>query len=55
MYLPDPLSKENKGFLLDQENKTETEVGTYYYSVFLPEDKQPFVGYAFKLEENKFG
>ena len=47
-YLPDPSLKENKGFLIN-DDKTENEI------VLLPEEKLPFVGYAFKLEENKFG
>lgn len=44
-YLPDPTKKENKGFLIN-DDKSETEV------IFSAEDKKPFVGYAFKLEEN---
>jgi elongation factor G len=47
-YLPNPASKENLGFRT-LEDKSESEV------VLLPDSKLPFVGYAFKLEENRFG
>jgi elongation factor G len=46
-YLPSPPEKENKGFML----QNNTEVPT----VFDTNIKKPFMGYAFKLEENKFG
>ena len=46
-YLPNPTEKHNEGFIIknDKEEKI----------TFLPDPKKPFVGYAFKLEENKFG
>jgi elongation factor G len=47
-YLPNPASKENLGFRT-LEDKSEAQV------TLLPDDKLPFVGYAFKLEENRFG
>ena len=36
----------NKGFLKKESSKEEEEIQ------FEPSDKKPFVGYAFKLEEN---
>ena len=46
-YLPNPIEIKNEGFQIieGQEEKIE----------LLPDKKKPFVGLAFKLEENKFG
>lgn len=47
-YLPAPKDKVNYGYLLGKDKKEvkiELEIT----------DKKPFVGYVFKLEENKFG
>jgi elongation factor G len=46
-FLPNPQEKQNEGFIL--KNEVETKI------VFDSDLKKPFVGYAFKLEENKFG
>jgi elongation factor G len=46
-YLPTPSEKVNKGFIL--ENNVEKPI------LFETTSKKPFIGYAFKLEENKFG
>lgn len=48
-YLPDPTEKTNRGFLHIEETNEEKKVE------FSPDPKLPFVGYAFKLEESKFG
>lgn len=47
-YLPNPAEVKNTGFEIDPEGKENP-------IEFLPDPKKPFVGYAFKLEENKFG
>ncbi len=47
-YLPNPSQKENSGFKLN-DNGEEEKV------IFETDKKKPFVGFAFKLEENKFG
>ena len=46
-YLPNPLEKLNFGF--------ETKDGQEVKVQLLPDKKKPFIGLAFKLEENKFG
>jgi len=51
-YLPSPSDKENLGFLEVKEKEREKEERQI---VLLAEAKLPFVGYAFKIEENKFG
>lgn len=48
-YLPAPEERSNKGFLQKEENEEEEKIE------FTPDPKLPFVGYAFKLEESKFG
>lgn len=47
-YLPDPGQKENQAFQL-QDDKTEKVIN------LVNDQKLPFVGFAFKLEENRFG
>lgn len=47
-YLPSPIEKSNYGFQL---NAAKEEVKIE----FKADTKEPFVGYVFKLEENKFG
>jgi len=47
-YLPSPSEKINRGFML-KTDKTEEPIE------FQTDPKKPFIGYAFKLEENKFG
>jgi elongation factor G len=47
-YLPNPTEIVNTGYLPNAEGKEEK-------IILLPDIKKPFVGYAFKLEENKFG
>ncbi len=46
-YLPSPLDCENKGFEVVEGQEKEITLE--------PSVKKPFVGLAFKLEENKFG
>lgn len=46
-YLPNPLEKDNMGY--------EPKEGKEVKVPLLPDRKKPFVGLAFKLEENKFG
>ncbi|CAD8048771.1 unnamed protein product [Paramecium primaurelia] len=48
-YLPAPEEKQNFGFQISQDQKEEKKIE------FKTDPKLPFVGYAFKLEENKFG
>lgn len=47
-FLPNPQEKTNEGFIT-KSNEQETKI------TFDSDLKKPFVGYAFKLEENKFG
>lgn len=48
-YLPSPPEKPNYGYIPNKEKKEEE-------MVELPtDDKLPFVGYVFKLEESRFG
>ncbi|KAM3128086.1 hypothetical protein pb186bvf_019787 [Paramecium bursaria] len=47
-FLPAPYEKSNYGFQYNSEKKEEK-------VTFQIDSKLPFVGYAFKLEENKFG
>ena len=47
-YLPSPLDKKNSGYLVTKDKKEEL--------IEMPtDDKRPFVGYVFKLEESRFG
>lgn len=46
-YLPNPTEKENSGFEVRDNQEVRVPL--------LPDRKKPFVGLAFKLEENKFG
>jgi elongation factor G len=46
-YLPSPGEKENYGFLV--KNKTEEKI------ILETDEKKPFVGYVFKLEESRYG
>lgn len=48
-YLPEPSERKNTGFLQKEEGAAEEKIE------FNPDPKLPFVGYAFKLEESKFG
>ena len=48
-YLPAPEEKSNYGFQYSLDLKEEKKIE------FKTDPKLPFVGYAFKLEENKFG
>ncbi|KAL4426295.1 hypothetical protein ABPG74_006552 [Tetrahymena malaccensis] len=48
-YLPKPEERKNVGFLQKDETQAEEKID------FIPDPKLPFVGYAFKLEESKFG
>jgi elongation factor G len=46
-YLPNPSEKQNHGFRIT--NNKEEKI------IFETNPKKQFIGYAFKLEENKFG
>lgn len=46
-YLPSPQEKQNLGFMLEKGVETPVEFAT--------DPKKPFIGYVFKLEENRFG
>jgi elongation factor G len=51
-YLPSPLEKENHGYITvkdEKGNKVEQKI------ILETNEKKPFVGYVFKLEESKFG
>lgn len=48
-YLPCPTQKPNHGFLVSKDKKEEKLVELQ------TDDKLPFVGYVFKLEESRFG
>lgn len=47
-YLPSPYEKENVGY-------TTNKAGQEEKIILQIDDKKPFVGYVFKLEESKFG
>lgn len=48
-YLPSPSEVQNFGFVLDKSSQEEKKIE------YVIDDSKPFVGYAFKLDENKFG
>jgi len=48
-YLPSPPEKKNHGYLLSKDKKGEELIE------FPTDEKLPFVGYVFKLEESRFG
>jgi len=48
-YLPSPPEKTNHGFLVSKDKKEEEMIE------FPTDEKKPFVGYVFKLEESRFG